>query len=394
MNILLISSYLPYPLFSGGHIRLFNLIKAISKRHAVTLICEKRDSQTDGDVKQVKMFCKKVITVPRRKQWSKANILKTGFSLYPFLMVGHTSTRMKQVIDDELRKNTYDLLHVETFYVMQNLPDTSLPIVLSEQNIEYMVYKRFADQASVFFAPFLYIDVLKMKYWEEKFWRKAAWVIAMSDDDKRRINKNTSTVVPNGVDINHFAFQANRTKIKKSQKTILFIGNFRWIENRDAAFWLLKKIWPEIKKKNNTLKLKLWVVGKDIPESIKKLGDESVFFDEHASNDTRSIYEESDMLLAPIRVGGGGKFKILEAMATGTPVVTTTIGIEGIEAKNNTELVIADEEYELANLALELLKNSKLCETLSKNARKLIEEKYDWGKIAKKLESVYQSVAG
>src|SRR3990167_10622501 len=161
MKILVISSYLPYPLFSGGHIRLYNLIKNLSNDNEITLICEKRDFQTEEDVEKVEKICKKVITVKRKKQWSAPNILKTGFSTDPFLLVGHKSEEMKNLIRDELVRESYDLIHVETFYVLQNIPKTSLPKVLVEHNIEYLVYKKYSDLASPLLRPLLYIDVLK-----------------------------------------------------------------------------------------------------------------------------------------------------------------------------------------------------------------------------------------
>ena len=146
MKILVVASYLPYPLFSGGHIRLYNLIKELSSQHEITLICEKREHQKAKDEEEVARFCKKVITVPRIKQWSIANILKTGFSFTPFLITGHTSKLMEREIKKLLEKENFDLIHAETFYIMQNIPKTLIPIVLTEHNIEYLVYKRYLNQ--------------------------------------------------------------------------------------------------------------------------------------------------------------------------------------------------------------------------------------------------------
>lgn len=414
MNILIVSSYLPYPLFSGGHIRLYNIISELSQRHKITLICEKRDYQTEKDVEEVKKFCQKVITVPRKKQWSAVNIIKTGFSLYPFLMVGHTHAQMKRKILDELTKNRYDLIHVETFYVMQNLPSTitvrGIPIVLAEQNIEHTVYKRFANQANIFLRPLFYLDILKMWCWEERFWEEANWVVVTSDCEKRKIarrNENVS-VVPNGVDIRKYKISniskacilaSSKVKYQKDkrEKRILFLGDFKWIQNRDAIGWILKDIWPQIKLKAQSAKFKvvLWVVGKEIPDSIRRLTeDPNVLFDEHAPDDTRKIYEKADLLLAPIRVGGGGKFKILESMASGVPVVTTSIGIEGIEAIDGKEVLIADSADSLVEKTLEVLASQNLQEKLVEKARELIEEKYDWRKIVKRLEQVYLYTCG
>ena len=148
----MISSYLPYPLFSGGRIRLYNIIRGLSSNHEITLVCEKRDYQTQEDVKEVEKFCKKVIAVERRKQWTFSNIIKAGISFSPFLVVGHTNELLKKAISQVVNNEKFDLIHVETFYVQQNIPITTLPIVLVEHNLEYLVYKRFADKAPVFFA--------------------------------------------------------------------------------------------------------------------------------------------------------------------------------------------------------------------------------------------------
>ena len=398
MNILLVSSYLPYPLFSGGHIRLYNLIKELSIKHKITLICEKRDYQGDAEILELKKFCKKVITVPRKKQWSVKNILKTGLSTSPFLINGHTSMEMKKEINRELNESQFDLLHAETSYVMQNIPPTEIPIVLVEHNVEYLVYKRFADKAPLLLRPLLHLDVLKLKSWEEAVWRKATKLIAVSENEKKIMSeiRKDVLIVSNGVDINKFNVLKSEIRNPKSEIRILFIGEFKWMQNRDAIEWIIKEIWPKLMAEfipSMTDKgIKLWVVGKSIPDSIKKMtGDKNVLFDEQAPKETERIYQKADLLLAPIRVGGGTSFKILEAMASGVPVVTTNLG-NAIEAKENVEIVIAGEAQDFVVKIKKLLEDKEFYETISQNGRKLIEEKFNWQKIAEDLNSVYESV--
>ena len=236
MNILLVSSYLPYPLFSGGHIRLYNLIKELSHKHKITLVCEKRDYQGDAEISELKKFCKKVISVPRKKQWSLKNITKTGLSALPFLIIGHTSSEMRKEIQRELNENQFDLIHAETSYVMQNIPETKIPIILAEHNVEYLVYKRFADKAPLLLRPLLYMDVLKLKRWEEAVWKKATKLIAVSKIEKEIMNKvrKDVVVVSNGVDIEKFTINDLQLTRDGREKRILFIGEFKWVQNRDA----------------------------------------------------------------------------------------------------------------------------------------------------------------
>ena len=397
MNVLLVSSYLPYPLFSGGHIRLYNLIKQLCKKHKITLICEKRDYQRDAEVAELKKFCKKIITIPRRNQWSLTNILKTGLSFSSFLITGHTSAQMKKEIQRELNESQFDLIHVETSYVMQNIPKVNIPLVLVEHNVEYLVYKRFADNAPLPLRPLLYLDVLKLKYWEQNLWKKATKLVAVSKRDKEIMNKirKDVVIVSNGVDVNKFKATSEKRQAKR-EKRVLFIGEFKWMQNRDATEWILKEIWPKLREEfippMTDRGVKLWVVGRSIPSSIRKLtNDKSIIFDENAPKETELIYQKSDILLVPIRVGGGTSFKILEAMASGVPVITTPLG-NAIGALDNSEIVIAKTSEDFVKSIKKMLEDEKFYNSISENARKLVEKKYNWKKISNDLNSVYESV--
>lgn len=386
MKILIVSSYLPYPLFSGGQIRLYNLIKNLSEKHSITLICEKRDHQTQKDIDEVKKICENVYVTERKKQWSTINILKTGFSLDPFLITGHTSKEMKEIISKVLSSENFDLIHVETFYVMQNLPKTNLPVVLAEHNVEYKVYEKFVNKSLIIAKPLLYLDILKLKRVEKACWKKATKLIAVSEIEAKVMGRDVE-IVPNGVDVDKFKM---RKVFKGKKKKVLFIGDFKWIQNRDSIVYIIKNIWPKVVKKNPDVKL--WVVGKKIPDSVKELKNNSIIFDENAPNDTELIFQEADVLLSPIRVGGGTNFKILESMSCGTPVITTALGNEGIKAQENEEIVICDLPEEFSNKTSLLLTDEYLYEKISRNSRKFIEKNYDWKNISEKLNKVYESL--
>ncbi len=394
MKILMISSYLPFPLHSGGHIRLFNLIKNLSESHEITLICEKRDFQKENDIKEVEKICKKVITVERRKQWTAKNILKTGFSKDPFLVVGHTNDELKLAIKDELVRENYDIIHVETFYVYQNLPKVSIPVVVVEHNIEYLVYKRYAKLASPLLRPLFNLDVLKLKRAEEKVWRKADKLVAVSNVERKLMKRADVSIVPNGVDTDRFSFRSFQQVI--SPKRVLFIGDFKWMQNRDALEFILKEVWPNIIGKleavSKNTDLKLWIVGKNIPENLKSLAKaKNIILDENNKDETPLIFKKSYILLAPLRVAGGTSYKILEAMSSGVAVVTTNLGIEGLEAKNQTHVLSGETPLDIADLTCNLLLDHSLYKRITLNARKFVEEKYDWKKVAQKLDEVYMS---
>ncbi|MEX2007352.1 MAG: glycosyltransferase family 4 protein [Candidatus Levyibacteriota bacterium] len=395
MRILVISSFLPYPLHSGGHVRLYNLIARLSKRHDITLICEKRISQRKEDIEEVSKICKSVIVVPRRKQWSAGNIFKTGFSLNSFLVTGHTNQQFKSKIKEAIDKEDFDLIHVETSYVFQNLPlNIKIPVVLVEHNLEYMVYRRFAGNAPLPLRPFLYLDTVKLEREERNLWRKVDKLIAVSEEEGKVMNADA--VISNGVDTKKFQISNVKSQISNAEQRILFIGDFRWLQNRDSAEFILRSIWPKLSGQLSmvTGQLELWIVGRKIPDYIKQMGDRNVIFDENSPSDTYEIYKKSKILLAPIRVGGGTSFKILEAMASGVPVVTTQLGNVGIGAKNREAVLIASTGEEFAMLLAEIIKNEELYERISKNARILIEKNFDWDIIAAKLEKVYEEAKG
>lgn len=393
MRILMVTPYLPYPLLSGGQIRSYNLIKNLAKSHKITLFSFIRKEEERKFLPKLLRYCQKIKVFKRRKAFSLFNILMAGISYYPFLMCLYWDPKVKKEIKEEIESEDYDLLQAETFYVMHILPKTQLPVVLAEQNIEYQVYKRFADRANLFLKPFLYFDVAKIKLWEEFFWQKAKKVIAASTLDEKIIEDKIKTkvnLVPNGIDPDYFK---NLAQKPHEFPTILFVGNFKWLQNRDTVSFLISEIWPKIKKQ--ILKAKLLIVGRDAPQKLKEAITESGAILKEDVSEIADVYQISDLLLAPIRIGGGTKFKILEAMAAGLPVVTTKEGIEGLEVEDGKEVLVGREASQLVEKVVEILKDGDLKNNLTTKARTLVFEKYNWQTVSQKFDQVLkEAVSG
>lgn len=391
----MITPYLPYPLVSGGQIRTYNLLKNLASKHQITLASFIRDPEEKKFIGDLEPYCKKVIVFERRKAWSPINIILSAITPFPFLVCIYFDMRVRSLIKKELQKENYDLIHAETFYVMPNIPQTKIPIFLVEQVIEYLVYQRFVEGTApwlILAKPFLFLDVFKIKWWERYYWKKAKRLAAMSEEDKNfitRLEPNLKVdVVANGVDIDYFA---KTKKQKQKNPTVLFVGQFKWLPNRDATKFLVEEIWPKIKSQIKNAKL--WIVGRNPPDDILNFASDDIRVDGEVE-DIRLAYGNSDVLLAPIRNGRGTKYKILEAMATKTPIVGTRLAVEGINVKSGQEALVAPGAQELADGTVEVLKNPALGKTLAENAYKLVSAQYNWKRISDKLDAVYKEVGG
>jgi glycosyltransferase involved in cell wall biosynthesis len=379
---------------SGGQTRSFNLIKNLSKKHEITLFSLIKDEKEKENIPELLKYCKKVSVFKRSQYpWTLRNILLTGFGLYPFLVIRNLSSEEKEAIKKELTDYKYDLIHAETFYVMPHIPKTSIPVLLVEQTIEYLVYNHFVEeQAPKILRPLLRLDVLKLKYWETHFWKQAKKVVAMSDSDKKDMEKLSPglsiDIVPNGIDINYFS---KKEKKEESLKKVLYVGNFTWLQNTEAVKILVNDVWPKIKKfLPNT---KLWIVGTHMNSEIKSLVSKDIEITERLE-DIRDAYKNASVLVAPIKGPGGTRLKILEAMASALPVVTTSVGAEGLGVSDNNEALIKDGLDNLTDAAIQVLKDAALAKRLGERGKDFVEKNYTWDKSAQKLDTIYKEVYG
>ncbi|MFZ2199635.1 MAG: glycosyltransferase family 4 protein [Microgenomates group bacterium] len=390
MKVLMLTPYLPYPLVSGGQIRTYNLLKHLSKHHDITLFSLIKDESEREHLSELHKYCKNIQLFKRTKNpFVLRNILLAGFSSYPFVVTRNLPLNMKKRVGEELSRGKYDLIHAETFYMMPNIPDTKVPIILAEQTIEYLGYQDYMKKANPLLRPLLKIDIAKIKYWERYFWDKADKLITMSSEDKEFIERELGrpqniSVVANGVDLDYFS------KVKKhlpSDPTVLFVGTFKWLPNIEAVDEIVKKIWPLILNELPNAKMK--IVGFSPTEKIKGYANDSVEV-LGGIDDIRKAFSCAHALLAPIRSGKGTRYKVLEAMITGTPVVATTLAAEGLDLQNGENVLIADSSAGLAAATVRLLKDKVLQNKLALAGQSLVKKGYSWDTIAKDLDNVYK----
>lgn len=393
----MLTPYLPYPPSSGGQVRSYNLIKNLAQDHQITLFSLIKDNNELKYIKELEKFCRKVKVFKRPgKPWTLRNILRTGFGLYPFLVIRNLVPKEKEAVEKELNQNDYDLIHAETFYVMPHIPKTKVPILLVEQTIEYQVYQHYVQSKSFWLLKqLLNIDVAKIRFWETKFWQKANKVVAVSESDKKKMQSLVKgldvDVVPNGAGEDLVSLWQENKKIDKI--IVLFQANFLWLQNTEAAIDLVKNIFPLIKKKLPQAVCR--IVGQEAYKKLASIKGKSIEIIDLSNDDIEGVkkaYHQATVFLAPLKGPGGTRLKILGAMAAGVPVVTTPVGIEGIDAKDGVQVLVRQSEKELAEAVVELIKNKKLYQKISQAARILIEKTYTYKAIAAVLDRIYRQV--
>ncbi|KKU64938.1 MAG: Glycosyl transferase group 1 [Candidatus Amesbacteria bacterium GW2011_GWA1_47_16] len=395
MKILMLTPYLPYPLHSGGQIRSYNLLKKLSARHQITLFALIKDDSERQYLPQLEKFCTKIRVFKRTfSPWHPKNILRAGFTLYPFVVTRNLVNETLEAVREEIAADKYDLIHAETFYMMPNIPKTSIPVILVEQTIEYLGYLNYASKNRFLpLKPFFWVDIFKIKWWEKHYWRTCNRLITMSEDDKEFIKSicpdaRPIDVVANGVDTQWF------DQVKKRlppHPTLLFIGTFKWLPNVEAVDFLVGQVWPLIKK--SVPGARLWIVGNSPTEKVfgYERSDPTIKVTGNIP-DIRDAYSQAHILVAPVFSGKGTRYKILEAMATGTPAVATSIALEGFGIIPGRHALIADTAPEMADTIIRLLQDKKTQALLAKNGKEFVASRYDWKSISAKLDSVYQAV--
>lgn len=395
MKILMLTPYLPYPPSSGGQVRSYNLLKNLGRKHKVVLVALIKNDSEKKFVKNLEKYCHKIYVCKRSESpWTANNILKSIFGLYPFLVVRNYSKEAEKTIAQIISKDNFDLIHAETFYIMPHIPKTSIPILLVEQTIEYRVYQHFVKNLKFkILKPLFYFDILKLKFWEKTFWRKANLVGAVSQADKDRMRtilpELKIEIIPNaaGEDLLNLY-----EKEKKSiEPAYLYQGNFSWLQNIEAADILAKIIMPKIREKLKSAKC--IIAGQRAKEKIGYLTDFGVQIIDISHGDTDAVvevYKKASIFVAPIQGPGGTRLKILGAMAAGLPVVSSRLGTQGLDVKDSENVLIAQNYNDFAKKAVLLYEDPILYKKIRQNARRLIEEKYNWARVAAELEKVYQ----
>lgn len=405
MKILFISPLCPLPLEKGGAVRIWNIAKELSKRHTIDLVCFIRQEGERRYEDELKKVFNSVTFIKRRGLLDRSSlngsvfapfkffvantslVTDTLFSSKPLLSELYESEEMKDYILTADKSGEYDLLFAETFYSIASLKkvlgELQTKLLLIEQNIESRAYSRQADQQkSPLLKRLMQHDVKKIQSEEEFFWKNVKLIGGLSSVDVNVIREKTGRPVlllENGVDIAWFS----EKKAVRDVNEVLFVGSFTYFQNIDSIKWLLNEIWPKIASKYS---VKLRIVGRGADTELKHFVHEKGFVIDESVDDIRSAFQQASVLLAPIRAGSGTKYKVLEAMASHLPVVTTELGAEGINVIDGKHIMIGNTCEELVEKLIDLLHHQEKGQLIAENAYTFVKDKYDWSNIVSKFE--------
>ena len=385
-QILVISPYSPVPAVHGGAVRISNLLREMGKRADVTVL-SLADTEAETDPRslaELAKLCREALIVPRDTGSSR------GGWLAPTKLRGFHSARLAEEIRECMERRSFSVVQVEYTHMAHFLPPPTEGVlrVLVEHDVSFVALERARRlPGSLLRKVGLWIDGLRTFRQEILAVESADRAIMMSENDRDVLAKflpsENLRVVPNGVDCNAFPFRP----LSETNPVILFVGFFRHEPNVEAALYFAREVLPLIHQTLPNARFR--IVGAYPPPEVLDLPsvDERV---EVAGwvDSTACEYQAASVFVAPVLRGSGTRLKILEAMASGAAVVSTTIGAEGILAGSG-EIRVADDPDTFAEAVLETLGNSTIREAQVRAARQLVESRYDWGAIGRELFAAY-----
>ncbi len=398
MRILFIAPRLPVPADTGAKIRTLNIIKQIAQLgHTMDLVSFSFEDDDKNHISELKKYAKEVICVPMEDVSLAKKIFHVLFNKLPFSIYKYYDKGMEETLK-KLKEKKYDIIHFDhlhTTHYRYLFEDT--PCVVDEHNVEFKILQRCARVETNPIKKTLYeFQAKKMMIYESQIIKEFDGCLAVSKNDKEILeeiahSKVQIDVIPNGVDTAFFKSEENSEQ-KDNPMSLVFTGSMDWLPNEDAVIYFCKKIFPLILKKKKDVTF--YIVGKNPSAQVrglKKLSEKIVVTG--CVDDVRPYVEKSNIFVVPIRVGGGTRLKILEAMAMRKIVVSTSIGAEGIKYTKDQDIIIADEPEEFANAIFSVMERPEdQLRLIKESARELVCQTYDWKVVGQHLQNHYEKI--
>ncbi len=383
------------PLDKGGNLRTWHLMRHLAARHEITYLSFAPPDQPQSDVADMRAVAARVETVPRREAVKGsfrfyADVALHLFDPLPFAVGRYRSQAYRSRVRSVLASGNFDLIVCDFLPPAVSLPRSlPCPAVLFTHNVEAEIWRRHADIAPNELRRWLYrIQHRRMLRFEGRTLRRFHGVLTVSEADRRTFARlypqgsQPVRVIPTGVDTGYFT--RSHQEEPPRPRHLVFTGSMDWLPNEDAMLHFCRDILPRVQAEEP--ETTLTVVGRAPTAAVQALATVRGVTVTGRVEDVRPFIRDAAVYVVPLRIGGGTRLKIFEAMAMGKAVVSTVVGAEGLPIVDGTHLVLADEPAAFAHAVVALLRHPERRLALEEAARALVVERYDWSAIAASFE--------
>lgn len=402
MRILFVTQIVPYPPHGGVLQRGFNLLRELGRRHEVRLLAfHHPDELPPGEPlersrAELAKFCRSLEYFPlwpKRSRAYKALAFAAG-TVYskPFSVLAHRSPALARHIAEECRSAAPpDIVHLDTIALAPYLEQCGhTPAVLAHHNIESQLMARRSEYESGPARWYVRSQTRRLVEYERAQAKRFPLNITVSDADSAQLQRicpeARAAAVPNGVDIEYFAPRPG-----EETPALIYTGGMNMFANRDAVEWFLEAIWPRVK--TAVPDARFFAVGqRPSPKVLAAAAADSAVQAPGFVDDVRPWVARSAVYVVPLRVGGGTRLKMVDAMAQGKAIVATRIGAEGIEGENGEHFILADDPERFAEAVVRVLRDKEAMRRLGEAARKRAEDRYAWPILGQRLADHYERV--
>lgn len=398
MKILIVTTKSPYPLFEGRALRTYNLIKQAALHHEIHLLSFVQTPEDLEGIEHMRSICKVVEYEKLYFDGAKTQTLKDAicelFSRAPLPVVKYRTAGMRAKMRKLMQTHQYDLVHLDMLHLADYMDLCgNTPVALIEHNVEHVILDRRADnETRPLHRAYLRYQAAKLKSYEGRACQRAQHVVAVSELDAQQLRElgpgARVTSVPNGVDTEYF--RTSHTPRKPT--SLVFVGGFTWFPNLDAITYFCEDILPKLLKTIGDIQLT--VIGKQpdtpVAQEIAKHPNVTLA---GLVEDIRPDVDAAAAYIVPLRIGGGTRLKILDALSMSKAIISTSVGCEGLDVEDGKTIVIADTPDAFAQAIVKVLADPAWADTIGRQGRQLVESRYDWAAVAKTLMAVYADTA-
>lgn len=399
MKILWLKTELLHPVDKGGKIRSYHLLKQLKTNHQITYLTLDDGSAPPDAVDDALEYCHDLIRIPHatREKFSAgfyAELAANMTSSLPYAIRKYKSAEMTKGIEEVTDKQDFDVVICDFLAPAVNLPaKPKAPVVLFQHNVEAEIWRRHHEvQTNALKKRYLYWQWRKMQKFERMACRRMDRVVAVSEADSQMMERDYGLQkvydIPTGVDVDFFKPNGAASPRPNS---LVFTGSMDWLPNEDAINYFTQQILPLIR--NSVPDVRITVVGRNPSRKLQELGKrESSIIVTGRVDDVRPYMENAAAYVVPLRIGGGTRLKIYEALAMEKPTISTTVGAEGLDIKDGEHILLADTPADFANAVVRVFREPHFAQQLGSRAAQTVRERFSWNKVAVEFDSICQSI--